>query len=70
MPAKSKKQRKFMGMVSAIQSGEKIKGGASPALKKAAATMKPLDVKKFAKTKEKGLPIRVKKPKAKKTTKK
>lgn len=63
MPAKSKKQRKFMGMVRSLQSGGKIKGGASPALKKAAATMKPSDVKKFAKTKEKGLPTKVKKVK-------
>jgi hypothetical protein len=37
MPAKSKKQRKFMGMVHAVQKGSEIPN-ASPAVKKAAKT--------------------------------
>ena len=55
MPAKSVKQRKFMGMVSALQKGKKI-AGASAKLKKVAKNMAPGKVEMFAKTKEKGLP--------------
>jgi hypothetical protein len=56
--AVSKQQQKFMGMVHAMQKGEKIKG-ASPELKKAAKTMGKKDAKDFASTKHKGLPQKV-----------
>jgi hypothetical protein len=56
--AVSKQQQKFMGMVHAMQKGEKIKG-ASPELKKVAKTMSKKDAKDFAKTKHKGLPQKV-----------
>jgi hypothetical protein len=56
--AASQQQQKFMGMVHAMQKGEKVKG-ASPELKKAARTMKKKDVEDFAKTKHKGLPKKV-----------
>jgi len=46
-----------MGMVHAMQKGEKVKG-ASPELKKAAKTMSKKDVKDFASTSHKGLPKR------------
>ena len=61
MPAKSKKQQKFFGIVRAIQKGKEPKGGASPAAKKAAKSMSGKDVKDFAKTNTKGLPSKVKK---------
>ena len=57
--AKSKAQQKFMGMVHAMQKGEKVKG-ASPELKAVAKDMKKSDTKDFAKTKHKGLPDHVK----------
>ena len=56
--AVSQQQQKFMGMVHAMQKGEKVKG-ASPELKKVARTMKKKDAKDFAKTKHKGLPKKV-----------
>lgn len=56
--AVSQQQQKFMGMVHAMQKGEKIKG-ASPELKKVARTMGKKDVKDFASTKHKGLPKKV-----------
>jgi hypothetical protein len=59
MPAVSKKQQKFMGMALATKRGE-MKGG-SPALKKAAKSMTTKEIKKYAGTKLKGLPTRVKK---------
>ena len=54
MPAVSKKQQKFFGMVRAIQKGEMAP--TTPETAKAAADMKKGDVKKFASTKHKGLP--------------
>ena len=54
MPAVSKKQQKFFGIVRAIQKGEMAP--TTPATAKAAADMKKGDVKKFASTKHKGLP--------------
>lgn len=57
--AVSQQQQKFMGMVHAMQKGDKVKG-ASPELKKVARTMKKSDAEDFAKTKHKGLPKRVK----------
>jgi len=56
--AVSKQQQKFMGMVHAMQKGEKVKG-ASPELKKVAKTMGKKDAKDFANTKHKGLPQKV-----------
>ena len=56
--AVSKQQQKFMGMVHAMQKGEKVKG-ASAELKKAAKTMGKKDAKDFASTKHKGLPKKV-----------
>ena len=54
MPAVSKAQQRFFGMVRATQKGEM----ASPSseVSKAAASMSKSDVKDFAKTKHKGLP--------------
>jgi hypothetical protein len=63
MPAKSKKQRKFMGMVRAVQKGE-LKNP-SPKAKKAAGSMTKKAVKEFAATPEKKLPVKVRKKKVK-----
>lgn len=57
MPAKSKSQRKLMGMVHAMQKGEMAPMGIPG---KMANEMNPQDVTDFASTKEKGLPIKVK----------
>ena len=54
MPAVSKKQQQFFGIVRAIQKGEQAP--TTPETAKAAAEMKKSDVKKFASTKHKGLP--------------
>ena len=54
MPAVSKKQQKFFGIVRAIQTGKMAP--TTPETAKAAATMKKKDVKDFASTKHKGLP--------------
>ena len=54
MPAVSKKQQKFFGIVRAIQKGEMA--STTPETAKAAEDMKKGDVKKFASTKHKGLP--------------
>ena len=56
--AVSKQQQKFMGMVHAMQTGEKIKN-ASTGLKKVAHDMSKKDAKDFASTKHKGLPKKV-----------
>ena len=57
MPAKSVAQQRFMGMVRATQKGEMK--NPSPELKDAAKNMSKKDVKKFAKTKHKGLPEKI-----------
>ena len=54
MPAVSKKQQRFFGMVRAAQKGEME--NPSPEVAQAASSMSKSDVKKFAKTKHKGLP--------------
>ena len=54
MPAKSKAQQRFFGMVRAAQKGEMAK--TSPEVSQAASSMSQSDVKKFAKTKHDGLP--------------
>jgi len=56
--AVSQQQQKFMGMVHAMQKGERIKG-ASPELKKVARSMSQKDVRDYAATKHKGLPKKV-----------
>jgi len=53
MPAKSKSQQRFFGMVRAAQKGE---GASSPEVAKVADEISNKDAKKFAKTKHKGLP--------------
>ena len=59
MPALSKKQQRFFGIVRAIQKGEMAP--TSPETAKAAETMKKSDVKDFASTKHEGLPEKKKK---------
>lgn len=54
MPAVSKAQQRFFGMVRAAQKGEME--NPSPEVTKAASSMSKSDVKKFAKTKHKELP--------------
>ena len=54
MPALSKKQQRFFGIVRANQKGEQTP--TTPETAKAAEDMKKTDVKKFASTKHKGLP--------------
>lgn len=57
MPAKSKAQQRFFGMVHACKKTGKC---ASPAVRKAADSISKEDAEKFAKTKHKGLPERKK----------
>tara|TARA_A100001201_G_scaffold137186_1_gene126840 strand:- start:32 stop:418 length:387 start_codon:yes stop_codon:yes gene_type:complete len=59
MPAVSKKQQRFFGIVRAIQKGEMAP--TSPETAKAAASMKKKDVKDFASTDHEGLPEKKKK---------
>ena len=54
MPAVSKKQQRFFGIVRAIQKGEMAP--TTPETAEVAASMKKKDVKDFASTKHKGLP--------------
>lgn len=54
MPAVSKKQQKFMGMVHAVQKGKM--DAPSSEVADAARSMKPSDATDFASTKHKGLP--------------
>ena len=56
MPAKSKQQQKFFGVVKAMQSGDIPKKGAAGA---AAKDMSKKEVDKYASTKHKGLPMKV-----------
>lgn len=59
MPAKSKAQQRFMGMVHAVQRGDME--SPSPEVAKVAADMDDKSAKDFASTKHKGLPNKVKK---------
>lgn len=61
MPSKSASQQRFFGMVDAYKKGEL--DNPSPEIKKAADSMTRKEVRKFAKTKHKGLPEHVKKSK-------
>ena len=54
MPAVSKAQQRFMGMVHAAQKGDME--NPSPEVEKAADSMKKSDAKDFASTKHAGLP--------------
>jgi len=58
MPAVSKAQQRFMGMVHATQKGDME--SPSKEVEKVADTMKKVDAKDFASTKHKGLPAHVK----------
>jgi hypothetical protein len=57
MPAVSKKQQQYMGMVHACQ---KYGRCPSAAVKKTAATIKPHHAEEFAKTRHSGLPTKKK----------
>ena len=61
MPAVSKQQQKFFGIVRAIQKGDAPASKFSKSAQKAAKTMKKKDVKDFADTDRKGLPKKVQK---------
>ena len=61
MPARSKAQQKFMGMVHAVQKGELDPKKVSKDVRDAAGDMKKKDAKDFASTKHKGLPNKTKK---------
>ena len=60
MPSVSKQQQKFIGIVRAIQKGDAPASNFSKDARDAAKDMSKSDVKKFAKTKHKGLPKKVK----------
>ena len=59
MPAKSKQQQKFMGIVRSIQQGDEPASKFSKSAQDAAEDMKEKDVEDFASTKHKGLPKKV-----------
>ena len=58
MPAVSKQQRKFMGLVHAVQQGKVPASKVSKSTRDAAKQMKKKDVEDFASTDEKGLPTK------------
>jgi len=60
MPSKSKAQQRFMGLVHAFNKGDVKSSEVSKAVKDAAKSMKKKDTKKYASTKHKGLPNKVK----------
>lgn len=61
MPAVSKKQQKFMGIVHGLQKGTVKPSDVSKKAQKVAKDMKPKAATDFASTKHKGLPTKVKK---------
>ena len=61
MPALSKKQQKFMGIVRSIQKGEQPASKFNKDAQDVAKDMKKKDVKDFASTKHKGLQKKKKK---------
>jgi hypothetical protein len=61
MPAASQQQQKLMGIVHALQKGDIKPSSVSKTAQKLAKSMKPGEVTKFASTKHKGLPKKVKK---------
>ena len=60
MPAKSKAQQRFMGMVHALKKGDIKPSDASAEVRKAAKSMKKKSVKDYATTKHKSKPEKVK----------
>ena len=60
MPASSKQQQKFMGMVHALKKGDIKPSDVSQSVKDAAKSMSKKDAKDFASTPHKGLPKKVK----------
>lgn len=58
MPAKSKKQQRFFGMIRSIQKGL-AKGPVSKEMKDKAKQISAEDAEDFASTKHKGLPSKV-----------
>ena len=61
MPSKSKAQQRFMGLVHAFNKGDVKVSEVSKKVKDVAKGMKKSDVKKYASTKHKGKPEKVKK---------
>ncbi len=59
MPSVSKQQQKFFGLVRALQKGDVSPSSVSKKARDAAKDMKKSDVKKYAATKHKGLPRKV-----------
>jgi len=59
MPAVSKKQQRFFGIIRAIKKGV-FKGKKTPEIQRAASSISDKDSKKMASTKHKGLPEKVK----------
>lgn len=59
MPAKSKAQQKFMGLVYALKKGDVKPSDVSKDVRDAAKSMKTKDVKDFASTKHEDLPNKV-----------
>ena len=60
MPSVSKQQQKFFGLVRALQKGDVSPSSVSKKARDAAKSIKKSDVKKYAATKHKGLPRKVK----------
>ena len=60
MPSVSKKQRRFFGIVHAVQKGEKKPSEVSRAIRKVSKKMSPKSVEDFSSTKEKNLPLKLK----------
>ena len=59
MPAVSKKQQRFFGIIRAIKKGV-FKGKKTPEIQRAASSISDKDSKKMASTKHKGLPEKIK----------
>jgi hypothetical protein len=59
MPASSKKQRRFFGLVRALQKGEVPPSKVSSNIRKVAKKIDPKSAEDFAATKEGGLPLKV-----------
>ncbi len=63
MPAKSKSQQRFFGIVRSLQKGEISPSSVGGGAKEVAKTMSVSDVKDFAETKRSLLPLKAKKKK-------
>jgi len=61
MPAKSRAQQRYFGLVHAVQKGDVPASKVSKSVKDTAKSMDTKDVKDFANTDTKGLPEKVKK---------